>query len=179
MNYKGNYSADTSYSVGDVAVLDNVAYELFEAAAAGTSPHNTHKWRRVIQPMQDMVMLFNSMLGSGAGGGLPEVTTDDNGDVLTVVEGEWAKATPSSGTDILFVTATYDDVEQTYTLNKTWTEIYNANVAIITFTDTDMKGIALVTEIEHTGEGYAVQDVNGTTYIADSANGYPVSDGGK
>jgi hypothetical protein len=85
----------------------------------------------------------------------------------------------SGGTDILFVTATYDDVEQTYTLNKTWTEIYNANVAIITFTDTDMKGIALVTEIEHTGEGYAVQDVNGTTYIADSANGYPASDGGK
>ena len=31
------------------------------------------------------------------GSGLPEVTTDDNGDVLTVVEGQWAKATPSGG----------------------------------------------------------------------------------
>lgn len=33
--------------------------------------------------------------GSGGGSGLPEVTADDNGDVLTVVEGAWGKAAPS------------------------------------------------------------------------------------
>lgn len=36
--------------------------------------------------------------GSGGGGSsLPTVTSDDNGDVLTVVEGAWAKDAPSGG----------------------------------------------------------------------------------
>ena len=35
--------------------------------------------------------------GSGGGSGLPEVTADDNGDVLTVVEGAWGKAAPIGG----------------------------------------------------------------------------------
>lgn len=35
--------------------------------------------------------------GGGGGSELPEVTSDDNGDVLTVVEGVWAKATPPEG----------------------------------------------------------------------------------
>ena len=33
----------------------------------------------------------------GGGNSLPKVTASDNGDVLTVVEGAWAKATPSAG----------------------------------------------------------------------------------
>lgn len=38
-----------------------------------------------------------SKLEIGGGGGLPEVTDADNGDVLTVVDGEWAKAAASGG----------------------------------------------------------------------------------
>lgn len=59
MTYKGTYDENAEYSIGDVAVLDGVAYELFEVAAAGTVPHDTHKWRRIIQPMQDVVMMFH------------------------------------------------------------------------------------------------------------------------
>ena len=38
-----------------------------------------------------------STVSSGGSSSLPEVTSDDNGDVLTVVEGAWAKAQPSGG----------------------------------------------------------------------------------
>lgn len=64
--------------------------------------------------------------GGGGGAGLPEVTSADNGDVLTVVEGAWAKASPSGGDvfDIKF-TATYDETTDDYTAssNKTLAEI--------------------------------------------------------
>ena len=38
---------------------------------------------------------------------LPPVTSSDNGNVLTVVEGAWAKATPSGG-DCVVIPATYN-----------------------------------------------------------------------
>jgi hypothetical protein len=56
---------------------------------------------------------------------LPEVTSSDNGDVLTVVEGAWAKATPSGG-DCVVIPATYNsgndlivfgDISQSQILN--------------------------------------------------------------
>lgn len=60
---------------------------------------------------------------------LPAVTSDDNGDVLAVVEGAWAKAAPS-GAGVLDVTSTTTrDVEHRttiYTLNKTYNEIKTA-----------------------------------------------------
>lgn len=40
---------------------------------------------------------------ASGGAGLPEVTAADNGDVLTVVEGAWAKADAPSGGDVLNV----------------------------------------------------------------------------
>ena len=60
--------------------------------------------------------------GGGGGSSLPAVTSDDNGDVLTVVEGQWAKAAPSGG-GAYAVTVTNDGT--TISANKTWQEIYD------------------------------------------------------
>lgn len=53
----------------------------------------------------------------GSGGGLPAVTSEDNGDVLTVVNGAWDKAAPS-GTFIVHVTAHWDDDNGAYVVDE-------------------------------------------------------------
>lgn len=65
-----------------------------------------------------------------SGGGLPTVTADDNGDVLTVVEGAWDKATPSGGGNIFDVEyeVYYDDNDDlVVTCNHTVAEILSAH----------------------------------------------------
>lgn len=47
------------------------------------------------------------------GSSLPEVSADDNGDVLTVVEGEWAKAAPSGGGSVASVRITFSGFDGT------------------------------------------------------------------
>ena len=51
---------------------------------------------------------------------LPAVTSDDNDDVLTVVEGAWAKSTPRAG--LFIVTADVDENDD-ITLDKTLAQI--------------------------------------------------------
>lgn len=40
----------------------------------------------------DVIAATATLITNGGGARLPEVSTDDNGDVLTVVEGAWAAA---------------------------------------------------------------------------------------
>lgn len=65
---------------------------------------------------------------SGSGSGLPDVTSADNGDVLGVVGGEWAKTTPKSYApfETLGTAGTSVDEKDTITLNKTASELFTA-----------------------------------------------------
>lgn len=51
----------------------------------------------------DIIEAVKEKASGGGDAGLPEVTAADNGDVLTVVEGAWAKASPSGGSGVLNV----------------------------------------------------------------------------
>ena len=94
----------------------------------------------------EMIDYIEDVAGGGGGSSLPSVTSDDNGKVLTVVEGEWDKAEASGGGDFN-ITMTYDNDAERYQLNKTWKEIKDAFVAgnrcIVTY------------EYTETGEGYS------------------------
>lgn len=61
---------------------------------------------------------------------LPEVTSDDNGDVLTVVDGAWAKAEPSGGSvPMEVVTFTIDDDSGDVTCDHTYSQLKDLSYA--------------------------------------------------
>lgn len=70
---------------------------------------------------------------------LPEVTEDDNGSVLTVVDGVWNKAEPSGGSGAGVFMVEYGTRGNTTIreLKATWQEIYDAHASgklVITYT---------------------------------------------
>ena len=62
MKYKGAYSDEVSYDVGDVVIYtDGVPYCLQATAVVGTKPHNTLYWNRMLGPVAECVVLFHDM----------------------------------------------------------------------------------------------------------------------
>lgn len=116
--------------------------------------------------------------GGGGGSSLPTVTSDDNGDVLTVVEGEWDKAAPSGG--VFVTTPTYDALTETLTLDKTWQEIATAYESgkicrVFSEEETSMSDW-IVQGVSHTPTyGYDIHTANGV-FTASSADEYPAMD---
>ena len=108
---------------------------------------------------------------------LPDVSNTDNGNVLTVVNGEWGKAVPSSGSaSPLEIKVVYsDDIEEPATLDKTFEEILEAfpNCYLLNVTEayTEYGLLSLVDGLNGT---YAVIDATGIErmmYTSDSIDG--------
>lgn len=68
--------------------------------------------------------VLGDMLDNYSGGVLPAVTSDDNGDVLTVVEGAWGKAAPSGGGALVVEATTQNGTD--FTTDITIGELYEA-----------------------------------------------------
>jgi len=111
-------------------------------------------------------MILKIAAAQPSGNVLPAVTATDNGDVLTVVEGAWGKATPSGGAYVITIT----DGEETGSkvLDKNWTEINTAVRA-------GQIAIAVVTEDDDNDLSFSIGYVSRVFY--NSTNGYNVNIG--
>ena len=88
MKLKGNYSADVTYSVGDVVLnSDGVAYIMQNAAPAGSDPKDTLYWGRLNQPLNEVVSLIMDGLGI-AQDGIDKFFLNDQTLLLKTGEGE-------------------------------------------------------------------------------------------
>ena len=105
-------------------------------------------------------MLFAKSLsggGGGSGSGLPAVTSDDNGSLLGVSNGAWAKVSP----EIMYVPFTVTENQGTYTATTTAT-FADASAAVLE----GKQLVARCTGITSNG----ITLIPCTTYNADGSN---------
>lgn len=126
----------------------------------------------------------------GLGDKLPEVDAGDDGDVLTVVSGKWAKAQASGGGGVIVA----NENVQTGVLDKTWQELFDADYAVYQRkTEASGKKGVVTTDYKEYGFVVRVYDNSGTltviiakpdisgdtlaytlsTYVASTADDYP------
>ena len=141
--------------------------ERFLAAAAGVEGITLDEPQTRIEKY-----LYKIAQGSG---GVPTVEDADKGKYLHANEStgdlEWAEA--GSGGGVLLVTATDG------TLDKTWQEIADADVAVIVFAGDDVYHKEFVTTVsfDEKNESYDIDVLPRGTYTASSASGYPERQG--
>lgn len=107
---------------------------------------------------------------------LPEVTEDDNGNVLTVVEGVWDKAEPNGGSGggvFMVEMGPITDGSTVTELKATWQEIYDAlkagKLVVVHPADDETivyNSVTLVLTANHDGDTYQVAGITYTNDIA-------------
>ena len=129
--------------------------------------------------------------GGGTGGGLPPVTSEDNGDVLTVVEGAWGKAAPSGGGGgAVRINVVYDELLEAPRFEKTWAEVVTIAETSLPFAVWDVQGIMFyilgwnIDETAPTGAQYAIpvmafqgSSISVFRFACETENDYPVLQG--
>ena len=58
MKFKGVYSADTSYNLGDVVSYEDAGYRLVNPAPAGTNPKDNRYWMRLDQRIWEVIAMI-------------------------------------------------------------------------------------------------------------------------
>lgn len=101
---------------------------------------------------------------------LPAVSSADNGNVMTVVNGAWGKAAPRGG--VLVVNAVYDEDTDVTTLDKTWKEIHDADFAVLKDDVPSGKVVIPLTLIGEEDANFFV-GTGDNIYSTQSENGYP------
>lgn len=136
-----------------------------------------------ITTIPDMIAAITQLEHTSPAVELPKVTSTDNGDVLTVVEGKWEKAVPGGGGgSVLIVEGTWDN--SILTLNKTWKEIHDGLLAgsVVLYKEEPHEGYIITSgvfycsQVYNEGSTYAVYFGNSKSFTTSSETGYPSYD---
>lgn len=106
-----------------------------------------------------------------------EKQTWAKGDVVTSAKLNHMEDGIATGGGVLVVNATTED-EDVKVLGSTWQEIYDAPVAFVKSVNDMGKNLFLIGAVYEYGGEYKVE-AGANTYSAETANGYPASQGGK
>lgn len=118
-----------------------------------------------------MIQVYKEWDSAGSGGGLPPVTSSDNGDVLTVVEGAWAKAAPTA--ELPAITSSDEGKVLTVDSNGEWgAEMPSLYIVPGDYSDDDVldeEVYAMLTLIVYENDGMALLDTSSGIFILTSA----------
>lgn len=132
-------------------------------------------WFKQPIPWSDTALLTAAAAQSPAE--LPAVTSDDNGDVLTVVSGSWAKAAPSGGvTEVELTFGENGSIISTIKAGALWEAVTTGPVIFVVKTEGAVFTVYTLVSAANIGAYLFEVNLSGgetTLLVADTADDYP------